>query len=640
MNIAIQKILSVCLSVLILCAVFASCSFLPDGMPVLYANAFGGDKKSCETVKTWQKDEEELLLFLPSDTDFASLKLWCEHAGKAFVNGEAIRDGEVCPSITADGSYPLTCGEKTYRLTVISSRNVPAVFIETRSGSLDAIHADKAHKETGRMAVYENGALTVDVGLDYIKGRGNSTWQGEKRPYNIKSSEAIPLLGMDAAKKWCLLSNATDDTLLRNTVALTLAQRMEIPYACEFRAADLYINGDYRGSYLVTEKVDVNDAVVDITDLDELNEAANPGVEINSLEKLTSGGHVDCGNKRWTDIPVSPADISGGYLIEFDGETYYDEEDNGFCTKRGQFVTVKSPASASKAEIDYISDYCNEAEEALAAEDGYNSLGKHYGDYYDVVSLAKLFVLNEFLLNGDAGFSSNFFSKERGGKLVAGPAWDYDTCLHDDRTVSVAYLFTAENWCTSILCMNRYTLDSTVFEKAFRHQDFREEVERQWKAYRGKISGDAMEELVRSEAEALKYSAAADHFRWTATIMVSAGEWADIYVGYTEKLSQLAAKRVGYMDKGLSGNAAMLYYDLNGAYGWMYSQKIVEKGESVTVKEMGEDAVLMVLKIPDGFTFTGWNTAVDGSGETYLPGDEIVLTAPSTVLYAQWSKRE
>ena len=619
-----KRILAVLLAALLLCVVCPSCSFRVEGAPVLYANVFGGDKKSCDTVRAWQKNEEELLLFLPSGTDLSSLKLWCEPVGKTKINGETVKNGSACPAIRADGTYTLTCGEDDYRLTVISSKNVPAIFIETESGSLDAIHADKAHKEGGSMAVCENGKLTVSAPLEYIKGRGNQTWTGEKRPYNIKFSEEIPLLGMDAAKKWCLLANATDDTLLRNTVALTLAQRMEIPYACDCRAADVFINGDYRGSYLVTEKVDVNDAVVDITDLDDLNEAANPGVDIGTLEKLTSGGHADCGNKRWTDIPVSPDDISGGYLIEYDGETYYDEETNGFCTRRGQFVTVKSPANASGAEIDYISDFCSEAEEALAAEDGYNSLGKHYSDYYDVDALAKMFVLNEYLLNGDAGFSSNFFSKQPGGKLVAGPAWDYDTCLHDDRTVSVAYLFNAGNWCTNLLCMNRYNMDPTVFQLAFRHTDFREAAARQWETYRDAIGGDALAELVRSLAESVKYSAAADHFRWTPLVMVSAEKWADTYVGYCERLIRLASD---------------LYYDLNGAYGWMFSEKIAVEGESVTVKAFGADAFLEPV-VPDGYTFAGWNTAADGSGAAYAPGEEIVLTAPSTVLYAQWDPAE
>ena len=252
MPVICKKIIVGVLSALILCVGCSSCAVSADTSPVLYANAFGGDKGSCDTVTSWIKNEEELFLFLPSDTDFASLKLWCKPSAKISINGESVKGGNVCSQLTADGIYSLACGKNIYQLTVISSRNTPTVFIETDTGSLDAIHADKSHKESGRMTVYENGEQTVSAALDYIKGRGNHTWDGEKRPYNIKFTEEVSLLGMGAAEKWCLLANVFDETLIRNSVALTLAQRIEIPYACDFRAADVYINGDYRGSYLIT----------------------------------------------------------------------------------------------------------------------------------------------------------------------------------------------------------------------------------------------------------------------------------------------------------------------------------------------------------------------------------------------------
>ena len=624
-----------CAALLSAC-VLCGCTADTQGASPLYANAFGGDKKAADTVSAYPKNENELLLFLPSGTDFSSLKVW--GAAGAKLNGEKIKNGEVCSVLSADGEYTLTAGKSEYKLTVISSRDVPAIFLTTHSGSMNAIHADKAYKENGSIKVYENGVLTLDGALDYIKGRGNQTWTGEKRPYNIKLSEKASLLGMDAAKKWCLLANATDDTLIRNTVALTLAQTMDIPYAVDFRPADVYINGDYRGSYLVTEKVEVGVARVDVPDLDKLNEEANPGVDIGGLGKLTSGGPADCGNKRWTDIPVSPADISGGYLIEFDGETYYDLETNGFCTDRGQFVTVKSPESASEAEIDYIRGFCNEAEAALAAEDGCNSLGKHYGEYFDVETLAKTYVLNEYLINTDCGFSSTFFSKTPDGKLAAGPAWDFDTCLRDDRTAGIQYIFNAENRCICLLCMNRYNMDATVFELAFRHTDFRQAAKKVWNEYKMRLTGEAFEQLVSSSAEAVKYSAAADHFRWSSNVLMTPEEWTDIFVGYSEKLTELAGQRVPWMDKGLADDTAMLYYDLNGVSGWMFSEKIVCIGESVTVKEMGQDAFLSP-DIPDGTVFDGWNMAADGSGESFAPGEEITLNAPNTTLYAVWNKR-
>lgn len=629
----IKRLITGTILVLFLCAACHACSLQESNSPVLFVNAFGGGKQSCGTIKTWEKKENELVLFLPSGIDFSTLRFWCEPVGKVLVNDEAIIGGESCPAITADGTYSLTCNGEVCQLTVISSQDVPVVFIETDSGSLDAIHSDKTYKENGRMNVYENGVLTVGVALDYIKGRGNQTWTGEKRPYNIKCAESISLLGMDEAKKWCLLANVPDETLIRNTVALTLAQRMEIPYACDCRAADVYINGEYRGSYLITEKVDVSDSVVNITDLEDLNEIANPGVEIGSLEILSTSGESERGSKRWTDIPSSPDDVSGGYLLEFD-RAYYDYAKNGFCTEHGQYIAVKSPSNISKEEIDYISHFCDEAEEALCADDGYNSLGRHYSEYYDVPSLAKVFVLNEYLLNSDVSFSSNFLSKDRNGKLTAGPVWDFDSCLLAEQAYPPWY-FSVETWCTNLLCVCRSEEEATLFALAFRHKDFREEAARQWMKYRDVIAGDAFAGLVDDIAGALSHSVVLDHLRWGISGTVSVEQWTEIYLEKCRKLSELAAKRVGYLEKGLLGNAAMLYYDFNGVNGWIFSEKIAVEGESVTVKALDESTYDLndcVLK--------EWNTAPDGSGKAYMPGDSIVLTGPSMVLYAQWTTKE
>ncbi len=393
------------------------------------------------------------------------------------------------------------------------------------------------------------------------------------------------------------------------------------------------MNGEYLGNYLVTEKITVGESVVDVTDLDDLNESVNPGVDPELLEKCVSVGVDYCGNMRWTDIPRSPDDITGGYLIEFD-QSYYASGTNGFVTQRGQCVTVKSPSNASKQEIEYISGFCSEAEEALFSEDGTNSKGKHYTDYYDIASLAKMFILQEYLLNADVYYSSNYFSKDAGGKLIAGPAWDFDECLNP---IGDEPYTQPENWCVNILNIKYMDMEAGVFEKAFRHADFRSETVRQWKKYRDSISGDAFAELVRSAAGSVKASAAADHFRWSQYISGTAKSWEDIYVGRCEKLVSMAKQRTVYLDKGFSGNAATLYYDLNGISGWMYNEKIVAVGESITVKEAGENSY-EPYDPPKGYTFDGWNTAKDGGGQSYSPGEEIVLTTPSTTLYAQWKK--
>ena len=109
----------------------------------------------------------------------------------------------------------------------------------------------------GRFAEIDDGEATVKV-------RGNSTSSGAKKPYNIKLSSKKDVLGMGRAKKWCLLANLYDKTMLRNKLSYDFAAEIGMDYvsSCEF--AELYLNGVYRGCYLLTEAVEIGETRVDL----------------------------------------------------------------------------------------------------------------------------------------------------------------------------------------------------------------------------------------------------------------------------------------------------------------------------------------------------------------------------------------
>lgn len=90
------------------------------------------------------------------------------------------------------------------------SKNIPAVFIDTESGTAEQINSDKNIKEPGHVSVLEaDGRISFELPLTYIKGRGNTSYtEFEKKPYQIKLADAAPFLGMDSAKKWVFISNS------------------------------------------------------------------------------------------------------------------------------------------------------------------------------------------------------------------------------------------------------------------------------------------------------------------------------------------------------------------------------------------------------------------------------------------------
>ena len=170
---------------------------------------------------------------------------------------------------------------------------------------------------------------------------------------------------------------------------------------------DLYYDGEYRGNYLLVEKVEIGKGRVDIIDLDELNEVANYGVE---LENLSIGiGTTENGATYTYCIGMkSPDNITGGYLLERDFAVRAIEEICYFYTTRSNYVVVKSPKYASKAEMKYIATLYQEFEDALYNGGVNPYTGKIYSEYMNLESLVQSYLINEISRNQDSFISSSF----------------------------------------------------------------------------------------------------------------------------------------------------------------------------------------------------------------------------------------
>ena len=227
-----------------------------------------------------------------------------------------------------------------------------------------------------------------------IKGRGNSTWSYPKKPYALKLDKKQEVLGMPKHKRWCLIANWLDVTHMRNRIACYLGQNTSLAWTPRNEFAEVYFNDEYLGLYQVTEQIKVDENRVDVTELD----------------------------------PSDVADdvVTGGYLLEMD--TYFDEAYR-FRTKSTNIpVNLKSPDENVPAEqMNYIENYVNEADAAmLALWEGSGTTDKVY-EYVDRKSMIDFWIVNEVMTNYETLHpKSLYFHKERGGKLTAGPLWDFD----------------------------------------------------------------------------------------------------------------------------------------------------------------------------------------------------------------------
>ncbi|MBQ8382774.1 MAG: CotH kinase family protein [Clostridia bacterium] len=293
----------------------------------------------------------------------------------------------------ADGSFV------TERYTFCaSSAGILSLSVDESLGTVDAMNRDPDHE------TYCYGSLTYlaeDEGYDFssyfsLKGRGNATWDDEKKGYALKLYESdsytdknkLSISGMGRSANWALVANHRDRTLIRNALAQTLAAKLGMENAVRFVFVDLYINGEYRGLYNLMQKVESGAEQVNITE-----------AKSDSLD--------------------------GGYLLEFDN---YSDTPQIKLQQSGMRVTVNSPADLESYTA--IERLLNEAEAAIFDPYGYNwETGLYWDHYIDAKSFAILWMVREYTMDNDATVNFRFYYDPADGKFHGGPVWDFDNSM-------------------------------------------------------------------------------------------------------------------------------------------------------------------------------------------------------------------
>lgn len=289
----------------------------------------------------------------------------------------------------------------------------------------------KSNKATGSMVMTDaEGTQVYDGKLTQIKGRGNSTWLAEKKPYQIKLKSKTDLLQTgeksNAAKTWVLLTNAADNSLLRNNIVYDLSVAMQIDPGIECRPVNLYYDGEYRGAYLLCEKVEIKSGRVDIIDLEEAIELANPDTELDKLT-VKQGVTANGATYYYCDGAKDPENITGGYLLEMESGARAQQEVCYFITTRSQYVVVKSPEYCSAKVMDFIATWYQEYEDTVYHGGKHPTNGKTLADYADVKSIAQCYIINELTKNPDGYRTSSYLYKDADTNICKmGPIWDYD----------------------------------------------------------------------------------------------------------------------------------------------------------------------------------------------------------------------
>lgn len=358
------------------------------------------------------------------------------------------------------GSYTIA-GDISGSLSIKKSANVSSVHTITDEVIPQGVGASGIDDETGETVYYNHkdnyettGSIVVfdeagnqlnsNTELKKIKGRGNSSWKASyeligKYAFNITLKEEAELLDeSEASKKYCLVSYNADEARMRNMIVYELAQQIGVEYVADYEPVDLYNNGYYIGSYLLTDKVEIGNPLVDIVNLDKINEAHfgkdNYGDEqfrdcIDScdINEKTAPGfdkYYDYSTLGLDDIDPSVY-ANSGFLLEFEIDDRFDDEMSGFISYKGQQIVCKYPEYATKAQLQYIENKWNVAEAIMYNE---NATYEQLSNVIDVESFAKMYLIQELTKNLD-GCATSYYVYFHEGKLHAGVAWDYDWTL-------------------------------------------------------------------------------------------------------------------------------------------------------------------------------------------------------------------
>lgn len=530
------------------------------------AKGSGADSTALGTVSWWKSDVDgKYYMFMPSKSDLSSITVWFTATDDVMCGGVKLENGAQTRVFANGGEFVLSVGNAKYTVVFLNSSKLPTMFINTPEGGLDRIHADKSHKEKGctMLALNSKGNVDYDAELASMKGRGNSTWGYPKRPYNIKLNSKTKLFGMEKAKSWCLIANYEDLSLLRDQIVYNLGADIGMDVSPDCRSIDLYVNGEYKGVYLITEKVEIKKNRVDITDLEGDTEDLNPDLDFSTLAPQGIAGKF-CGyienSQRWYDIPNEPENITGGYLLELEVTDRYAEEPSGFVTKNTQPVVLKSPEYATEAQIKYISGYWQEMEDALYSETGYNSLGKHYTEYIDIVSWAKQYLIQEWTSNWDAGLTSNYFYKDIDGKLLAGPVWDFDTAIGNYEGRDGTNLKDPTNLhaksrnlrYNSLMGSDNIKATPNIYALCYRHADFAQTVEEQMQTVFAPAAKVMIESKYKEYVDEIKDAAVMNAIRWNYYNTTDTAAIADNYNSEINFIYDFIKTRTDFLSSALT----------------------------------------------------------------------------------------
>ena len=374
----------------------------------------------------------------------------------------------------------------------ISETGLPRIEVTTEKG--EKITSKETYVSCTVNILADKEEYSIKNATAGIRGRGNDTWKYyPKKPYRVKFDEKTSVFGEPKNKSWVLLAMYNDFSLIKDRLAFAMADSLESEsFSPSYHYVELYLNGKYKGIYLLTDQVDEN--------------------------KGRTGVKSD----------FSESDVEVPFLVELDARAPEEgKEGVDWFYAGGRPYAIKYPEADERyteEQFLYIKGYIEKVD-ALCRKPGVTMA--ELSEYIDMESFIDYYLVEEIMGQPEINWKSVYMSRQVGGRLAMGPVWDFDWAAMGPSTGKYRNMYrekydgfrSVDNWFMALYNGS---------------PEFREALRTRFTEISGEISG-----VLRTvEAEKGKIASAAkrDRLRWHwYRLGVSYGAYSDEVIDWCDK---------------------------------------------------------------------------------------------------------
>ena len=429
-------------------------------------------------------------------TDFTSIRVVVtSNAARMEIGGREMGPDGADVDLSSPQTLRLTLGSTVEEYTV-SARNTGLPIVRIDTGGRGINSKEEWLKDATIRIEQADGTVDLEGGLD-IRGRGNSTWNYPKKPYALKLKEKASVLSMPAHKRWILLANWKDRTLLRNDAAFWLSKHTGLPYTVRGQFVEVVLNGQHKGNYYLCEQIKEDKNRVDI-------------------------------------------DKKTGYLLELD--SYYDEPykfRNPDLFDLPWMVKYPDEEDITPEQFQYIQDWIRNLE-VLMKDTG--KVKEHaYEEFFDVDTAIDYLIVEELTTNHDfyntwpaVGPHSCYMYIGKDGRLYTGPAWDFDYHVWVPQFTS--------SW---------QGADKTLFYPALlKDEKFRDRLLERWDLQKDALK--ALPDYIDQMADYIRLSEEINHRMWPIVNNPENGDEEMTFQEAIDRIKKAFQDKWAWMDKNIA----------------------------------------------------------------------------------------